>query len=53
MCLTSLLKSVMLYGSETGNDKEWAQNNEENIHFKLFDMLIDMLPWGYTAFLWR
>lgn len=53
MCLTFPLKSVMHYGSETGSDKEWAQNNEENIHFTLFVMLIGMLPWGYTAFLRR
>lgn len=30
MSLTFPLKSATHYGSETGNDKEWAQNGEEN-----------------------
>lgn len=29
------LRNVMHCGSQAGNDKEWAQNNEENTHFKL------------------
>lgn len=50
MSLTFPLKSAAHYGSETGNHKEWTQDSEEDIHFKLFVMLIDTLPWGYTAF---
>lgn len=50
MSLTFLLKSATHYGSETGNYKEWAQNSEENIHCKSFVLVIDMPPWGYTAF---
>lgn len=50
MSLTFPLKSATHYGSETGNYKEWAQDSVENMHFKLFVMLIDRLPWGYTAF---
>lgn len=50
MSLAFPLKSATHYGSEAGNDQEWAQNSEENLHFKSFVMLIGTPPWGYTAF---